>query len=684
MEDQGIMALPQGQAMQGPTAAPPGPKVTPEAEAAFEAARMQVDPVEFGDELLSQAEKADPETVAEFRRLLDESNLPPEVIDALGEMVDKVLAEPEKYKENREKFVQEGVPEDFLPMEFDAAFFGALNMALDQLNADLSPAPQRFAMGGEVKMNPIASGIAQLGRNGDSQLAHITMSERRMLRRAGGSGTINPATGLPEYGISSVFKKVGNAFKKVGNAISSAVKGVVNGVKKFAKSTVGRIITTIALGFFLGPAAASLMGVGAGSVVGTAISGFVGGFGSSLLAGDNVKTALRNGAIGGITAGAMSGVTGSSFYTPSTTTASEALAGQVSKFTEGIGSLTGGAPAQPTTPAPSLAAQVPDAGLPPPIEAPQFTASAQPGTDMASMAGRTATDITAPTTGQLGPTTIQQTPTDFMQSIQPRAMGAQLPPGYSVMGPATGQPFAQPYADIQSVSRLGDITQAAQPYSSFQTPSMGTLAEAAPSMAPTPEPGMFDRATDFFKRNIMPSGIEEAGKADALLAYNQTLAETGDAALAREAYKKALPGAFAKYTPMLLAGTGILGAAGGFQAKDPGRPGLIPTETGVDLLKKYPERYGVRPGGGNIVYGGYGTIPPGFAKGGIADLPEKFPRKNGPIDGPGTGTSDSIPAMLSDGEFVFTAKAVRAMGNGSRRKGAKRMYALMKKLEGRK
>jgi hypothetical protein len=39
--------------------------------------------------------------------------------------------------------------------------------------------------------------------------------------------------------------------------------------------------------------------------------------------------------------------------------------------------------------------------------------------------------------------------------------------------------------------------------------------------------------------------------------------------------------------------------------------------------------------------------------------------------------------MLSDGEFVFTAKAVRNMGNGSRRKGAKKMYALMKNLEGR-
>jgi len=70
-----------------------------------------------------------------------------------------------------------------------------------------------------------------------------------------------------------------------------------------------------------------------------------------------------------------------------------------------------------------------------------------------------------------------------------------------------------------------------------------------------------------------------------------------------------------------------------------------------------------------------------FAKGGELSMTE-FPRKTGPINGPGTGTSDSIPAMLSDGEFVFTAKAVRNAGNGSRRKGAARMYKLMKKLEG--
>ena len=68
----------------------------------------------------------------------------------------------------------------------------------------------------------------------------------------------------------------------------------------------------------------------------------------------------------------------------------------------------------------------------------------------------------------------------------------------------------------------------------------------------------------------------------------------------------------------------------------------------------------------------------------LADGTQKnFPRRTGPINGPGTGKSDSIPAMLSDGEFVMTAEAVRNAGGGNRRKGAKRMYDTMKNLERR-
>ena len=70
-----------------------------------------------------------------------------------------------------------------------------------------------------------------------------------------------------------------------------------------------------------------------------------------------------------------------------------------------------------------------------------------------------------------------------------------------------------------------------------------------------------------------------------------------------------------------------------------------------------------------------GGIIQGYQAGG-------FPRRTGAISGPGTGTSDSVPAMLSDGEFVMTADAVRNAGGGDRRVGAQKMYSLMHRLEG--
>jgi len=47
---------------------------------------------------------------------------------------------------------------------------------------------------------------------------------------------------------------------------------------------------------------------------------------------------------------------------------------------------------------------------------------------------------------------------------------------------------------------------------------------------------------------------------------------------------------------------------------------------------------------------------------------------SGPVEGPGSGVSDSIPARLSDGEFVFTAKAVEEIG-------ADNLMAMMKDAE---
>ena len=62
-------------------------------------------------------------------------------------------------------------------------------------------------------------------------------------------------------------------------------------------------------------------------------------------------------------------------------------------------------------------------------------------------------------------------------------------------------------------------------------------------------------------------------------------------------------------------------------------------------------------------------------------MPKLMVEGGGAINGPGTGRSDSIPAMLSDGEFVMTAEAVRNAGAGSRDRGAARMYDMMARLE---
>jgi hypothetical protein len=73
-----------------------------------------------------------------------------------------------------------------------------------------------------------------------------------------------------------------------------------------------------------------------------------------------------------------------------------------------------------------------------------------------------------------------------------------------------------------------------------------------------------------------------------------------------------------------------------------------------------------------------GLQPLNRAQGGIADLDM---RGGGHSIGPGTGTSDDVPAMLSDGEFVMTANAVRNLGGGNRMLGAQRMYNMMNSLD---
>jgi len=83
---------------------------------------------------------------------------------------------------------------------------------------------------------------------------------------------------------------------------------------------------------------------------------------------------------------------------------------------------------------------------------------------------------------------------------------------------------------------------------------------------------------------------------------------------------------------------------------------------------------------------------PGVMKGGMMDLDIRtnpqgvkeidYREKGGFVPPIGIKEkADDIPAMLSNNEFVFTADAVRGAGKGNVNQGAKKMYALMKKLE---
>jgi len=99
--------------------------------------------------------------------------------------------------------------------------------------------------------------------------------------------------------------------------------------------------------------------------------------------------------------------------------------------------------------------------------------------------------------------------------------------------------------------------------------------------------------------------------------------------------------------------------------KDPTIEGIM----GYNPLRQSNPRFITRANGGSTA-------------GDLADVLEDnpgisqfFPRRFGAITGPGGPKEDKIPAMLSDGEFVMTSKAVDNAG------GPKEMYNLMNRLD---
>jgi len=173
--------------------------------------------------------------------------------------------------------------------------------------------------------------------------------------------------------------------------------------------------------------------------------------------------------------------------------------------------------------------------------------------------------------------------------------------------------------------------------------------------------------------DIMKSARETAqGKYDTFKELGVNLSADKKQDILIDALKTAktdlAPSAFSKYAPL-----GGLSALGLYGLDKAGLPIFTvpeeqmgaPMPIGLDLLNQNPGQYGFQNfTGENPYYQGRVQAADG-----------------GEIVGPGTATSDSIPAMLSDGEFVMNARAVQGAGGGDRKQGAKRMYQMMKKFE---
>ena len=189
---------------------------------------------------------------------------------------------------------------------------------------------------------------------------------------------------------------------------------------------------------------------------------------------------------------------------------------------------------------------------------------------------------------------------------------------------------------------------------------------------------MYDTYLKPERKSIMPTNEEilkraqetVKGEIDLATKIGGTISPDKKAEMVLKAIKTAkadlAPSALQKFAPLTgIAGLTLYGLDKAglpiFTVKDEDTGGET-FLTGKDLLEMYPDDFRLR----NF----YGENPYYLNR---AD--------GGEIVGPGTSTSDSIPAMLSDGEFVMNARAVQGAGGGDRKEGAKRMYAMMKRFE---
>ena len=725
--DQGIMSLPQAEQ------APPPQLSLNESYGAVQQGLQNASP---------DASKAVNDTLDKLAPMMDQ--LDDKTLDMLLQLIQYLMDHEKEYPQLIAQLAQKGAfPEGTFPEQYDPQFlstFGMMIMHAQQArSAAPAPSPEMtppatMARGGIAEA---ARTLARQGRGQDSMLAHITPREAGILRAHGGMGTMNPSTGLQEFGF---FDFVGDFFKGVGDAIGNVVKGVVNVVKDVVSSPIGKILATVALATFLGPGAFGITGLELGAAALPLASA-----GVTLLGGGDLKDALISGATAyfGAPGGVVSDFVGSFGGVMTNTAVNAAVsAGLVGT---GAGLLQGKSLADSVKN--GLVAGAIGGGM---AALPSFTGSSKvdltepsTGPDAQSpMIAKTGVEPAPDTSSLMTPTT--PPPEAVSSPVNPMSPGnmTTLPPQDQIagMGPGDSQ-VAAAQAPSSSPTSPSEFKMPTRPGQQTSGPPEAGVAE------PYTTPGigesfgkMYEGATsgnlDTLKQgasDLFAPGMSAAQKDAAIQSYMDKGMSYTDAA---KRVADQAPGMLRTYGPAAAAGIAGLALTGGFDVKpvqltaeqqamqdqiareradlaaNPGKwysknlrgitydkngvptgsnpydpsaglpSSLVPATPRTSYLPAMQQPYNTSAVSSDLNQYMYKPPAKKAMGGGIGSLGSGgYPRKTGAIDGPGTATSDSIPAMLSDGEFVMTAKAVRGAGKGSRLAGAKKMYALMHQLE---
>jgi hypothetical protein len=596
------------------------------------------------------------------QELMQDEDITPETIGEMIRMFEFVLQNPDTYPEFRQSAVESGAmdPED-LPDQFDANLLGigllALKVVQQQMEAGNVP---RFARGG-------LNQIARMGRNGDTQLAHITPFEARVLQAYGGSGTINPMTGQPEF----FLKKVGKALKKVfkavapvlpivlsfvapglGTAIGSALSGGAlagSAAGMLGSAAIGGLSSAASGGNVLQGALGGALGAGAGSALGGAVGDALG-----TTLGDTAKNVIGSSLIGGAQgaisgqgfgAGALQGASGG--YLGSTLGgAAGAFDGKLGAGLQTAGQQFGNALTMGATPQDALA-QGALSGLAAAYQAP----SAAPK--------KSIYDITSADTGGLG----LKAPSDLaVEGLRAPAVNTASFPSAGVgvdyslnsgMTPTFRGPETMA-ADYSLYGQPQTMAASAQPEmgTGIQASPLNTIAAQTADLTPSvPKAAAAGTANKGFS----------LGNAAAILPLLSLFGNAQTPEEVQQVVSNMTPEQREYFSrPLRTWNWDMLGAA----AKIEGIP-----------VGNYIARNWDKVGGGAFDKPeAEEEATPKLARGGALNRMAYL------ASGGGTGRSDSIDAKLSDGEYVMDAETVALIGDGSTNAGARRLDQMRSKI----